>query len=163
MEKGAEDEGARKIVARPGEIIKLGDGAVLQILYPERKTPPALGTNVASVVVRLTFGNESFLFTGDLPAEQEIYLAEKYGESLHANVLKFGHHGSKNSSSPEFLDAVHPEYGVVSAGAGNKYGHPNQEVLDLAEKDGIKVLRTDTEGRIVFTTDGVNLSYSVGK
>lgn len=158
METIAEKNGAQKMIARAGEIIKLDKNTTLQILYPERKFPPAVEPNVSSVAVKLTYGNKSFLFTGDLPSEQENYLAEKYGTELHASVLKFGHHGSKTATSPEFLAMVAPEYGVVSVGTDNKYGHPNKEVLDLAEQDGVKVLRTDKQGRIEFETDGVNLS-----
>jgi competence protein ComEC len=158
MEMIAEKNGAQKVIARAGETITLAQNVTLQILYPEKKFPPAAETNLSSVVVKLTYGNISFLFTGDLPSEQEIHLAEKYGTALHANVLKFGHHGSKTSTSPEFLALVAPEYGVVSVGADNKYGHPNKEILDLAEKAEVKVLRTDMEGRIVFETDGTMLS-----
>lgn len=158
MEKEAEKEGSRKILARGGEKIRLARNVILEILYPDKSFPPRTDTNSASVVVKLTYGNESFLFTGDLPQEQENGLVRKYGTALHVNVLKFGHHGSKTSTSPEFLADVSPEYGIVSAGEGNKYGHPHKETLDLAEKDNVKVLRTDTEGRIVFETDGNNLS-----
>jgi competence protein ComEC len=163
MEKDAEKEGARKIVARPGEIIRLDKNTTLEIFYPDRKFAPNADTNSASVVVKLTYGNESFLFTGDLPQEQENELVQKYGAKLRANVLKFGHHGSKTSTSPEFLADVAPEYGVVSSWIDNKYGHPNQEVLDLAAKDNVKVLRTDTMGRVVFETDGVKLTFVAEK
>jgi competence protein ComEC len=159
MEKLAEKDGAKKIVARAGEIIRLDKNTTLEILYPEKKFPPAVEANISSVVVKLTYGNISFLFTGDLPAEQEKMLVEKYGTALDVDVLKFGHHGSKTSTSPEFLAVTSPEYGVVSVGADNKYGHPNKETLDLAEKDNVKVLRTDMMGRVVFSTDGKTLSY----
>jgi len=161
MEKEAEKDGTQKILARGGEKIKLAQNVTLEILYPDKNFPPRTDTNITSVVVKLTYGNETFLFTGDLPQEQENELVQKYGTTLHVNVLKFGHHGSKTSTSPEFLANVSPEYGVVSAGTGNKYGHPNKETLDLAEQDKVKVLRTDTEGRIVFETDGVTLSLVI--
>jgi len=159
MEKIAEKDGARKIVARAGEIIRLDKNTTLEILYPEKKFPPGVEVNISSVVVKLTYRNISFLFTGDLPAEQEKMLVEKYGTALDVDVLKFGHHGSKTSTSPEFLAMTSPEYGVVSVGADNKYGHPNKETLDLAEKDNVKVVRTDMVGRVVFSTDGKTLSY----
>jgi competence protein ComEC len=160
MEKIAEKDGAKKIVARAGEIIRLDKNTTLEIMYPEKKFPPGVEVNISSVVVKLTYGNISFLFTGDLPAEQEKMLVEKYGQALNVDVLKFGHHGSKTSTSPEFLAVTSPKYGVVSVGADNKYGHPNKETLDLAEKDKVKVVRTDEEGRIVFETDGVTLSQN---
>jgi competence protein ComEC len=163
MEKLGEKEGAQKIVARAGESINLDKNTTLQILYPEKKFPPAAEVNISSVVVLLTYGNESFLFTGDLPLEQEKYLVEKYGTLLDVDVLKFGHHGSKTSTLPEFLALASPEYGVVSVGGDNKYGHPNKEVLDLAEKNNVKILRTDMKGRVVFEVDGVNLTFTVEK
>lgn len=163
MEINAEKEGARKIVARPGEVIRLDKNTMLEILYPDHKFAPNADTNSASVVVKLTYGNESFLFTGDLPQEQENALVGKYGDKLNVDVLKFGHHGSKTSTSPEFLAITSPEYGVVSAGADNKYGHPHKETLDIAMKDNVKVLRTDIQGRIVFETDGKTLLYEVKK
>ena len=158
MEKEAEKDGTQKFLARGGEKIRLAQNVILEILYPDKNFPPRADTNSTSVVVKLTYGNELFLFTGDLPREQENELVQKYGTALHVSVLKFGHHGSKTSTSPEFLADVSPEYGVVSVGAENKYGHPNKETLDLAEQDQVKVLRTDADGRIVFETNGMNLS-----
>ncbi len=163
MERMGEKDGAQKIVARAGTVVHLDKNATLEILYPEKKLPPASDTNASSVVAKLTFGKISFLFTGDLPQEQENYLVEKYGAELDSDVLKFGHHGSKTSTSPEFLADVSPKYGVVSAGVDNKYGHPNKEVLDLAEKDKVEVLRTDKQGRISFLTDGTSISYGAEK
>lgn len=163
MEKEAEKGGTQKILARGGEKIHLAQNITLEILYPDKNFPPRADTNSTSVVAKLTYGNESFLFTGDLPQEQENELASKYGTSLRVNVLKLGHHGSKTSTSPLFLANVSPEYGVVSAGVENKYGHPHQETLGLAAKDNISILRTDKQGRIVFTTDGNTLGYSVAQ
>ncbi len=163
MEKDAEEKGIKKIIARAGTIITLDKNTTLEILYPEKKSPPAMETNISSVVVKLTFGNESFLFTGDLPLAEEKALVLKYGEKLHVTVLKFGHHGSKSATAPEFLAVVSPEYGVFSVGADNKYGHPNREVLDLAVKDKVTTYRTDQEGRIIFETDGTTITVSTGK
>ncbi len=160
MERMGEKDGAQKIVARAGTIVHLDKNATLEILYPEKKFPPNAETNKSSVVAKLTFGKISFLFTGDLPQEEENYLVEKYGTKLDSDVLKFGHHGSKTATSPEFLATVSPKYGVVSVSADNKYGHPHKEVLDLAEKDKVEVLRTDQQGRITFMTDGTSITYT---
>lgn len=162
MEQAGEKAGVRKILARAGTKIHLDKNTTLEIFYPDRDLPAKIETNRASIVARLTYGNESFLFTGDLPKAEEEYLAKK-SSSLRANVLKFGHHGSRTSTSEVFLADVAPEYGVVSAGIDNKYGHPHKEVLDFAEKYHVPVLRTGTQGRIVFTTDGNTLSYAVQK
>jgi competence protein ComEC len=143
--------------------IHLDKNTALEIFYPDRELPIRTETNRASIVARLTYGNTSFLFTGDLPIGEEEYLAQKDGTALRANVLKFGHHGSRTSTSELFLTTIAPEYGIVSSGKDNRYGHPHKEVLDLAEKYHVPVLRTDTDGRIVFTTDGNTLTYSTEK
>lgn len=163
MEQAGEKSGVRKILARAGMKIYLDKNTTLEIFYPDRDLPGKIETNRASIVARLTYGNDSFLFTGDLPQAEEEYLTEKAGAALRSSVLKFGHHGSRTSTSETFLVDVAPEYGIVSAGKDNRYGHPHHEVLDLAEKYHIPVLRTDTEGRIVFMTDGHTLSYSTEK
>lgn len=163
MEQAGEKAGVQKILARGGMKIHLDKNTMLEIFYPDRDLPARIDTNRASIVVRLTYGNESFLFTGDLPKDEEEYLVQKDGVALRSNVLKFGHHGSHTSTSEMFFADIAPEYGVVSAGKDNRYGHPHQEVLDLAGKYNVLVLRTDTQGRIVFTTDGTTLSYSTEK
>lgn len=160
MEQAGEKAGVRKILARAGMKIHLDKNTTLEIFYPDRELPTRTETNRASIVARLTYGTKSFLFTGDLPIDEEEYLVQKDAIALRANVLKFGHHGSRTSTSEMFLADVQPAYGVVSAGKDNRYGHPHREVLDLAEKYRVPVLRTDMRGRIVFTTDGNTLSLS---
>lgn len=162
----------KKILARAGMQIDLGGGAFLEILFPE-KDVSGWETNTASIVARLVYGENEFLLTGDSPSAIENYLVNKYksqGESfkkpqglslgLESDVLKLGHHGSRTSSSDNFVRAVNPEYAVVSSGKDNRYGHPHQEVLALLEKLNIKTLRTDTSGSIIFKSDGVNLKIT---
>ena len=152
-------EKIKKLLARSGMKIDLGSGAVLEILFPE-KDVRGWETNTASIVARLVYGENEFLLTGDSPSAIENYLVNKYkGELsvLQADVLKAGHHGSRTSSSDNFVRAVDPEYAIISAGENNRYGHPHQEVVDLFNKLNIKILRTDTDGRIVFKSDGVSL------
>jgi competence protein ComEC len=163
MERAGEKTGVQKILARAGMKIHLDKNTTLEIFYPDRDLPVKIETNRASIVARLTYGNESFLFTGDLPQAEEEYLVEKDGVTLRSNVLKFGHHGSRTSTSEVFLTDIAPEYGVVSAGKDNRYGHPHKEVLELSEKYHVPVFRTDMQGRIVFTTDGNTLSYTTQK
>ncbi|MBI2120531.1 MAG: MBL fold metallo-hydrolase [Parcubacteria group bacterium] len=163
MEQAGEKTGVKKILARAGMKIHLDKNTTLEIFYPDRDLPGKIDTNRASVVARLTYGNESFLFTGDLPQAEEKHLVQEGGIALRSNVLKFGHHGSRTSTSEIFLKNVAPEYGLVSAGKDNRYGHPHKEVLGLAAKYRVPVLRTDTQGRIVFTTDGNSLSYATQK
>jgi len=159
-------ETLKKILARRGMEVDLGEGAILQVLFPDRD-PSGMETNTSSIVARLVYGENEFLFTGDSPQAIENYLVSvsqgqplkvvPEGLPLTSDVLKAGHHGSKTSSSAAFVSAVSPEYVVISAGKDNRYGHPNQEVLDIITNFGAKILRTDLSGRIVFKSDGVNL------
>ncbi len=144
-----------KIEARQGMVVDLGSGAMLEILFPVLD-PRGMETNNSSIVARLVYGESEFLLTGDSPLNIEDYLVNS-GVDLDSDVLKAGHHGSKTSTSETFVKAVDPEYAVISAGKDNRYGHPHQEVLNILEKNNVKVLNTATEGRIIFKTDGVNL------
>jgi competence protein ComEC len=111
-------------------------------------------SNNNSVVLRLTWGDAEFLLTGDIGAEAERLLLNS-AQDLSADLLKVAHHGSGGSSSGEFLSAVAPAYAVISVGADNRFGHPDEAVLErLAELGHVTVLRTDQEGTIEFTTDG---------
>lgn len=154
--ENVEKEGAHKVLARAGEKIILDEGVVLEILFPDRNTS-GWETNVASVVARLSYGNKTFLFTGDSPIAVEKYLIGLYGANLESTVLKLGHHGSRTSSSREFVSIVSPEYGIVSSGKDNKYGHPHKEVLSILDSLGIKELNTAQSGRIIFKTNGEDL------
>lgn len=156
FEKMIFEKHSRHILARTGEKIILDDGVVLEILFP---TQSARGweSNRGSIVARLSYGAESFLFTGDSPLEIEKYLVGKDGGAMHSTVLKLGHHGSKTSSAREFLSAVDPDYAVISAGLNNKFGHPHKEVLDLLAQLKIPSISTIDHGTIVFKTDGTDL------
>ncbi len=149
----------KKIVARRGMNIDLGGGAILEILFPD-KDVTNWETNDASIVARLVYGENEFLLTGDSPISTERYILSldgAHGGDLQSDVLKVGHHGSRTSTAPEYVQVVAPEYAVISVGADNRYGHPTQETLDTLTKAGIKILRTDIDGRIIFKSDGVNL------
>jgi len=144
----------KKILARRGMVVDLGDGAILQILFPVIDSP-GTNTNMSSIVAKLVYGENEFMLTGDSPIAIEDYLVSLGG--LQSDVLKAGHHGSKTSSSDEFVRAVAPQHTVISAGKNNRYTHPHQEVLDILNNFGIKILRTDELGIIVFKSDGTNL------
>ena len=122
-------------------------------IVPEEVAPSA--KNNDSLVLRLRFGSETFLLPGDAEkqVEREI-LSENSVEALQSTVLKIGHHGSKNSTMPEFLAAVQPRVGIISAGEGNPYGHPNAELLKRLENAGVRILRTDRDGAVHVLTDG---------
>lgn len=142
----------------PGDVYTLGTAQV-QILAPltDHSDP-----NNMSVVARLTFGNRSFLFTGDAEAEVEREILTE-GFDVSADVVKAGHHGSNTSSSAAFIRAVAPEYVVFTCGANNSYGHPHEEVVDRWMDTNAVCYRSDVHGYIVFTTDGESLTVSTEK
>jgi competence protein ComEC len=135
--------------ATRGDEVDLGE-VRLKILFPGSRVDPLAGdANNKSVVARLDFGDNSFLFTGDIesPAEREILAS---GENIDVDFLKIAHHGSKYSSSEAFLDAASPQTAIISVGAKNSYGHPTEVVLEALRKRNINILRTDEEGDIIF-------------
>lgn len=111
--------------------------------------------NSCSIVLKLTFGNLSYLFTGDIEEEGENEIINR-GEDIKASVLKIAHHGSRSSSSSLFLDKVSPKIAVIMVGKENSYGHPNKVILDRLKEKNIKVYRTDTDGTILITSDGIS-------
>lgn len=115
--------------------------------------------NDASVVLKLTYGDNSFLFTGDATSNVEEELLES-NANIKSDVLKVAHHGSDYSSTNEFIDAVNPEYAVISVGKNNSYNHPSLNTLEKFNKRGIKVYRTDEDNTIIFTSNGSDLTIT---
>ncbi|WP_369902561.1 DNA internalization-related competence protein ComEC/Rec2 [Bacillus manliponensis] len=136
-------------MAKEGEKWIAGD-AEFTILAPEGDEE---GDNDASIVLFASMGNRTWLFTGDLEEKGEKELVETY-PNLRADILKVGHHGSKTSSTVQFLDHVKPKVAVISAGEKNRYGHPNKEVVDRLIERGIKVWRTDEQGAVSYIFQG---------
>jgi competence protein ComEC len=133
-------------------------GARLEVLSPPPGFSPAKPGNNDSLALRITFGVNSFLLTGDLESPMErLLLAD--GRPLHADVLKVGHHGSKTSTSPDFLDAVAPSIAVISAGFENSFGHPHPSVLARLVERHSAVLRTDQDGLVTVRSDGRKLWF----
>lgn len=175
FEKLVEQKNIKKILARQGTIVELCDfmearipqnsaeaellqgcGEYLEILFPNMDAS-GFETNTASVVTKLVYGKNSFLFTGDAPQSVEKYLSNVFEKQLDVDVLKLGHHGSSSSNSEVFLGFTSPDYTIASVGLNNRYGHPHKEVVDLLRKLDIPFLRTDDLGTILFTTDGESL------
>ncbi len=116
--------------------------------------------NENSIVLKLTYGGTSFLFTGDAEDDQEAYLVDQYGSQLRATVMKAGHHGSKSSTSGALLDAAQPKAVVISSAYDSQYGHPNEETLQrLAERD-IPAYWTATQGHVVLRSDGTEVTVA---
>lgn len=142
-----------RMIAKRGDSIALGAGVYLEVLFPDRDASK-MESNSASVVMRLVYGDTSFLLTGDSPKKIEKYLVAIDGRNLQSDVLKLGHHGSRTSTLGMFLSAVDPEYAIVSAGKDNRYGHPHKEVVELLAEFEIKTLETYSSGTIIFESDG---------
>ena len=143
-------EGASVYEAERGNSIEAGVLSFL-ILHPVK--PLVDDTNNNSIVLRLSYGNVDFLFTGDAEREAEASILES-GLIVQADILKVGHHCSRTSSSAQFLDAVKPQVSIYMAGTDNRYGHPHQETLDALAQIGAEIYGTDNSGTIVITTDG---------
>lgn len=157
IEQLIETKSIDRLVAQRGMTISMGEGVEADILYPDHDTTN-METNSASIVLRLTYGSTTFLFSGDLPKSEERYIVGIEGDRLRAQVLKAGHHGSRTSSGEDWLRTVDPEIVVVSAGLDNRYGHPHKEVLALLEQLHIAALKTFAEGTIIFESNGTLLS-----
>ena len=146
----------KNVLAQRGMRVDIDDGTYIDVLFPDRKVGD-LDPNDASVVLKLVYGDNSFLLTGDSPKKIEKYLVYLNEDVLDVDVLKIGHHGSKTSTSELFLGYASPEFAIISSGEDNSYGHPHEEVLDILEKFEIEILRTDESGTIVLKSDGENI------
>ena len=145
-------------VIRPkvGDVYELGD-ATMTVLGPIDTTPS--NVNNYSTILMVAFGERDILFTGDAEISLEKDLLES-GVNLDAEILKIGHHGSDTSSSDAFLDAVSPEYGLLSTAVGNKHDHPIGEIMDRYEKRGIEIYRTDQSGTVTLTITATDVEFS---
>lgn len=117
--------------------------------------------NNTSIILKVTHGNKSFLFTGDAEREEEQTLLDK--GLLKSDVLKVAHHGSSTSTSYTFLREVMPEYAVISVGKDNSYGHPTNDVLSRLRDADVKVYRTDLQGDIIMKSDGENITITTAR
>jgi len=141
----------------------LWDGVQVDFLWPQippEEIAPSAKNN-DSLVVRLQYKERSVLLPGDAEKQAEYaMLSETEAGKLHADVLKVGHHGSKNSTMPEFLESVGPQIAIISAGEQNPYGHPSPELLERLRGSGARILRTDQEGAVQVVTDGHRIRVS---
>lgn len=142
-------------IPQPGDSFRLGD-ADITILGPVKSYPE---TNDTSIVLRADCGEVGFLFTGDMETDAEEDLIRS-GAELSAQVLKVGHHGSSTSTGASFLAAVDPEYGIISCGKGNTYGHPHRETLAAFGYRDTMLLRTDELGTIQGVCDGKTVVFT---
>jgi len=145
---------------RAGDMLDWGEDVRVEVL-----SPPYLleDNNECSIVIKLTYGDISFLLTGDAAGTAEKLMMGKYAYRLRSTVLKAGHHGSSHSTGEEFLGYVSPRVVIVSSGKDNKYGHPAEEVIDRVKKRGADIYRTDQHGTITIITDGENYQVETEK
>ena len=134
----------------PGDNVTLGSSTV-QFLGPI--TENVNDINSTSIVLKINYGNTSFLFTGDAERDEELAIINA-GYDLNADGLKVGHHGSDSSTSYIFLREIMPQYAVISVGASNNYGHPTEAVLSRLRDADVEVYRTDLQGDIIAVSDG---------
>ena len=154
----ADERGGGITVPAVGDTFTLGEANVTVVAV--NSVPE--DTNNTSIVIRIVYGDTSFLFTGDAEQETEEKILES-GQDIKSTVLKVGHHGSSTSTSQAFLDAVSPTYAVISCGKDNSYGHPHSETLAKLASAGVEVFRTDELGDIYCTSDGSEVTFSYGE
>ena len=144
-----------EIIAR-GDVLKFGEVTV-EVLYPSAAAEPnSVSDNNNSVVLRIIYGSRSFLLTGDIERAAEAELLNS-GGTLKADLIQVPHHGSRTSSTQPFIDAVGPQYAVISVGRTSPFGHPHAEVVTRWRAAGANVMTTGTRGMISVSTDGRDL------
>jgi competence protein ComEC len=143
-------------VPQAGDTFKLGSADVMVVGPTRQHDEP----NDTSIVLKIIYGDTSFLFTGDAEREAEQDILEE-GYDLSATVLKVGHHGSDTSTTYPFLREIMPVYAVISCGEGNSYGHPHDNTLSRLRDANVILYRTDMQGTITCVSDGTAVSFSV--
>lgn len=158
--RAIEKEGMKAKVLQVGANISAPEVLSFEVLSPaENEEWDDL--NHYSGVIRLSYGETSFLFTGDAESENERAMLNN-GAELQADVLKCGHHGSSTSTTKKFLKTVDPSCAVISCGKDNSYGHPHRETVESLEESGVQICRTDRDGTILIKSDGRAVSLQKG-
>ncbi len=154
--KSKKNEGAKLTLGHSGKIFDVDD-VIFKVLYPveDLEDQKVSKTNNSSLVLRMEYGEQSMLLTGDIESTVEVRLPY-YTDELDVEFLKVAHHGSKNSSMEAFLDAVSPNFAFIQVGIDNKYNHPHPDVISRLDKNSIPYYRTDIDGRIELILDGTN-------
>lgn len=153
----AEEKGGGITVPAVGDEYPLGSASVVIL-----GVNSGSDANDTSIILKVLYGETSFLFTGDAEREAEQAVLDS-GADLSATVLKVGHHGSDTSTTYPFLREIMPTYGVISVGRGNSYGHPSDNTLSRLRDADVEFYRTDLNGDVIFSSDGKTITISVGK
>lgn len=154
------EQGVAVMKAHSGKVLSLGNGATLNILAP---TKPFTDLNNLSIVSKIVFGENSFLFTGDIEKQSEEALLSKNKSVLNVDVLSIAHHGSNTSTTKAFLDATSPSIATIAVGLDNKYNHPHNDVITRLNKAGVTLYRTDLQGTLTLTSDGTTIAVTTEK
>ena len=154
----ADQQRLKITIPSPGDSWTLGETSVTVLGPVQSYADP----NDTSIILRVEYGDTSFLFTGDMETSAENDMLDYWGSrmSWETDVLKVGHHGSDTSTGYRFLNEVSPDYAVISVGKGNSYGHPHEEPLSRLNQAGVTILRTDELGTIVARTDGKEVTFT---
>jgi competence protein ComEC len=158
LENKIEEKKIKHILGRAGQRIILDNekNIYFEILFPNQNVQN-WETNDASIIGKLVYGESSVMLSGDSPISKELYLVNNKRADLDVDILKLGHHGSRTSSSIQFLQATSPEMTIISAGRDNSYGHPHKEVVDKLSVLHIPYLATYKEGTIICTSDAIKI------
>lgn len=135
-----------------GDTFNLGD-AIFEVMHISDDDSDL---NNTSIVLKLTYENNKYLFMGDATDSVE---KDIINDDIEADVIKIGHHGSKYSSTAEFIKKVNPEYAIISVGQNNSYDHPSTSTIDLLESNNIQIYRTDVDGTIILSSDGNTITF----
>jgi competence protein ComEC len=136
-----------------GDIIRM-DNLILYVLYPFISEK-----NGSPLAIKMKYKDSEILFSSDISKDEEINIAESYGDFLKSDILKVPHHGSRNSSSPEFLVRCKPSYSVISCGLNNSFNHPSPVTLEKLKALNSTVFRTDLDGAVIFECDGKSIKF----
>ncbi len=166
LEQEIKNKNIPDILAKRGMRLHIGGGAVIDILFPDRDVS-LWSSNDGSIIAKLSYGQTSVMLTGDSTSVTEKIILENSKQNLKNNlastILKVGHHGSRTSTSNDFVKAVAPKYALISDGKDNNYGHPHPDTLSTLESFGAKIFRTDLLGTIIMKSDGENEVFSFHK
>lgn len=154
---GVENQGLSIVCPAPGTLWE-ADGLKISVIGPLKGVSTYEDLNDTSLVLMVEYGQRKFLFTGDMEAYAEKQLVDA-GVKLEADVLKVGHHGSYSSTSQVFLDKVDPEYGIITCGRNNEYGHPHDAPINRLFRADVELYRTDLMGSIILVTDGDTMAF----